>query len=227
MSQTNKPDTETAALVPNVKDDHLALTAAKAGVPWIGSSYYAAAEKDMDWQWQRHIYPKIKTFDLSSTIDLACGHGRNVPYLKSEANELWLIDILQENIDVCRTRFADATGLHYSVTQGTRLDGVPNEWASFVYCFDAMVHFDPDIVRSYIIDTMRVLKPGGHAFFHHSNYSSDYKASWATNPHARNFMSAEFFAFFAARAGLSVVEQEKIQWGGIQELDCITVLQKF
>ena len=55
-----------------------------------------------------------------------------------------------------------------------------------------MVHFESDVIRSYLRDTMRVLEPGGRGFFHHSNYTGG--EDWRTNPSSRNFMSQAFFS---------------------------------
>lgn len=207
-------------------EESLKKAAQAVGAPWEGNRYYGGAEKDIANQWERLIYPRIKSFDFSTTIDLACGHGRNSAYLGRHAKEIWLIDIQSSNIDACKDRFKDQSHFRYSVNSGTKMDVVPDDWASLLYCFDAMVHFDPDVIRSYLVDAKRVLRPGGHAFLHHSNYGVGSASSWSKNPHARNLMTAEFFAFFTERAGLEVVTQDKIQWGGIPELDCITVLRR-
>ena len=60
---------------------------------------------------------------------------------------------------------------------------------------------------------------------HHSNNTSDYKASFANAPHGRSFMSKDVFAYLAYRAGFDVLEQKVIDWG-IKDLDCIPLIQK-
>lgn len=39
-------------------------------------------------------------------------------------------------------------------------------------------------------------------------------------------MSKDIFAHLADRAGLQILEQQLIDWGGIHDLDCITLLRK-
>jgi SAM-dependent methyltransferase len=95
---------------------------------------------------------------------------------------------------------------------------------TLVYCFDAMVHFEKEVVRSYLRDTARVLKPGGRGFFHHSNYTGG--RDWRTNPHSRNFMCRELFAAYAQIEGLRVLRQDVLNWGHIHGLDCLSLVEK-
>ena len=39
-------------------------------------------------------------------------------------------------------------------------------------------------------------------------------------------MSRELFAYLAHRAGLEVLEQQTIDWSGVKDLDCITLVEK-
>ena len=39
-------------------------------------------------------------------------------------------------------------------------------------------------------------------------------------------MSKDIFAHLADRAGLKVLEQQVISWGGIEKLDCVTLAEK-
>lgn len=84
----------------------------------------------------------------------------------------------------------------------------------FLYSFDAMVHFDLEIILSYIPEFSRVLKSGAYAFVHHSNYSANPGGDFRENPHWRNFMSAGIFK-----------QQHIFAWGE-PNLDCITVLRR-
>ena len=45
-----------------------------------------------------------------------------------------------------------------------------------------MVHFSADLVQAYLRDTARVLKPGGMALYHHSNYPAPWIATTDRTP---------------------------------------------
>lgn len=205
--------------------EELRAQAAYSGDPWNPSNpYFAHAEASMDPLWNRLVHPFIDGSDLSATLDLAAGHGRNSAMLLRHARTLAIMDIQPGNIEVCRARFKDRSNVTYHVNNGYDMQPVPSGSLTFIYCFDAMVHFESDVVRSYLKDARRVLAPGGRGFFHHSNYTGG--DDWRTNPSARNFMSKEFFAHYARKEGLKVLRQKVIDWGAHQDMDCLTLVER-
>lgn len=212
--------------------------AALSGDPYKVSPYFAEAEPIMSLLWDRLVWPMIHDADFSSVVDLAAGHGRNSALLKDLARHLYIVDINRECIDACKMRFGDAANITYLVNDGVSLHEVRTGSVSLLYCFDAMVHFDSDVVRSYLVEAARVLKPGGRAFLHHSNYTGSPGGDFWLSPHGRNFMSKDLMAHYAIRAGLSIRRQDVIDWGwrfgpnwtlkgyDNPELDCLSLLQR-
>lgn len=192
-------------------------------------TYFAMAESGMDSQWSSMVWPRIQGFDFSVTLDLAAGHGRNIEKLKSLAGEIYVVDVNQSCIDACQARFGESDGkcrFHYLVNDGCSLKGVPGGSITSVYSWDAMVHFDKFVVRRYILEFARVLKSGGRAFFHHSNYghvASD--ADWRSNPGWRSSTTKEFVADSVREAGLELISQDSIDSGGAP-FDAITICRK-
>ena len=105
---------------------------------------------------------------------------------------------------------------------GADLSVIADNTVSFAYCFDSMVHFDVEIIISYIKEFRRILKKGGSGFMHHSNYMGTPGRDFRQNPCWRNFMSKDLFAHLCIHNGLDVVQQELIQWGEYPDLDCMT-----
>ena len=190
---------------------------------WYGNSYYKMAEEAIERQWQDLIWPRIKDFDFSNVVDLACGQGRNTQYLLPISKNITLIDIVEDNLKQCKERFGK-DGISYVLGDGNSIP-LKGSSISTVYCFDAMVHFEPEVVYNYIQEVKRVLIPGGKAFLHHSNYSGFLDDDWRYNPHARNFMTRELFCYWARKAELKIISSNVIDWGQEQRLDCITVLE--
>ena len=145
--------------------------------------------------------------------------------LVTRARELIVVDILEENIEKCRGRLASYPDVEFYCNDGTSLEPILDESVSLIYCFDAMVHFDSDVVRSYMREFERVLRPGGHAFCHHSNYSDRPTGDFRQSPGARNFMSRELFEHYAHKERLRVVKAKPIHWEH-QDSDCLTLLEK-
>lgn len=202
---------------------HLANLVAK---DWRENPWYERGEEAMDHQWAEFIWPAICEVDLSGVVvDLAAGHGRcSAKMLEVGVERLVIMDVNQENIEFCRDRFGDDPRISYRQNDGTVFNAEDGEFR-FIFCWDSMVHFDSDVVRSYLQDTYRVLAPGGKAFYHHSNYTGDPAPYPLRAPGGRNFMSRDLFAHWAIRSGLTVVDQKVIDWSA-PRLDCLTLLKK-
>src|ERR1700728_1528012 len=196
----------------------LSKLAAYSADPWTPyNSYFADAEAGMESLWKDLVLPFIEGSEFSHTIDLAAGHGRNSVILSTLAERLTIMDIQPGNIEICKQRFSGRTGVEFVVNNGFDLRPVRDEDVTLVYCFDAMVHFDSDVIRSYLRDTFRVLVAGGRGFFHHSNYTGGH--DWRMNTGARNFMSKEMFAHYAIKEGLNILSQRVIDWSGEPTID--------
>jgi SAM-dependent methyltransferase len=195
--------------------------------------YYRDAEPEMDRQWNLLIEPFIRAADFSSVLELAPGHGRNSEKLSKLASEIYLVDVNQTCIDACKARFGDEKNgckFHYNVTDGDSLPFIRDTSISFVYSFDSMVHFDKSVVRAYLVEFVRVMKPGATGFLHHSNYGAiKPNSDWAKNHGNRSDVSAKLFAQYCSELGLEVTDQRLhgLKEGrGLEGLDCVTVLRK-
>ena len=87
------------------------------GRDWIEAAYFAEAEAAADMQWATIILPFLQVeatgIDLSVTMDLAAGHGRNAAKLLPLAGGLHIVDIHASNVEVCRARFGDDPRIAY------------------------------------------------------------------------------------------------------------------
>ncbi len=196
-----------------------------SGTEFRNSPYYDMAEPHMEVQWKHTIWPLIQHADFSCVLDLAAGHGRNSAMLEAVADRIIIVDITQENIDYCRKRFQGDDRFTFIKNDGLSLNGVADASVSLVYSFDSMVHFDSDVMREYLKEFRRVLKPGGTGFIHHSNYTGDPTGNFTTAPHWRNFMSKELFAHYCYKSGLEVIEQHVMDWE-VSRLDCLSIFRR-
>ena len=101
------------------------------------------------------------------------------------------------------------------------------------------MHFEPEVVESYVAEFCRVLQKGGRAFIHHSNRANLNIKDFRDEPHWRNYMTRELFAYFLRKYGLKVISQDIVGWddslvsgqpdavaGYVKDLDCISVFEK-
>jgi ubiquinone/menaquinone biosynthesis C-methylase UbiE len=195
--------------------------------------YYDWAEPAMDEQWNAFFKPFLERFpfDFTDTLELAPGHGRNTNKLKDFARHLYLVDYNKTCIDKCRERFGKSIGrceFTYIINDGVSLQGIEDRSISFIYTWDAMVHFDKLLVRQYMKEFFRVLKPDAYGFVHHSNYgalATNPESPIDKNPAWRSTMSAALFRDYARELGGQVAAQRIIDWGE-KDLDCISVIRK-
>lgn len=192
-------------------------------------TYFEQAEKSLDifWNYDSEFNKMFQKLDISNVIELACGRGRHVPQYIDRVEEVTLVDILQKNIDFCKERFHDEKKVKYYKNDGYDLKDLESDSYTALFSYDAMVHFELIDIYSYLKDIHRVLKNGkGMALIHHSNYHEDYKADFSNAPGSRSFMSKDCFAYLAYRAGFKILDQKIVDWEGVKELDCITLMKK-
>ena len=212
--------------------ERLRIVIANESLLWgknVAGTYHAAAARDMERHWNSLIWPMLSrhAVDFSSTLELACGYGRNSrKLLQAGAASLTLVDVNPDNIAYCRDNIQPLGNVHLVQNNGVDFEQLGNETFTFAYTFDSMVHFDLELVISYVAEISRVLKVGGLAFIHHSNYCDLPGADFKNNPHWRNFMSAKIMRHIAIKNGLDVVEQQIIDWGGSHQIDCLSLLKR-
>lgn len=210
---------------------HLAEMVRREAMDWgdnVADTYHRPAEQGINRIWIGVIWPILSRhkIDLTDTIDFACGYGRNAKMLAAAgAAKVTLVDVNPDNIAYCREHLIPRGNFDVVQNNGYDLADLPSDRFTHLYSFDAMVHFDLEIVLAYIREFARVIKPGGTAFIHHSNYTGNPGGNFRENPGMRNFMSALIFKHASIRGGFDVLEQELVNWS-CPDSDCVTVLYR-
>jgi SAM-dependent methyltransferase len=197
--------------------------------PFVDSAYYGDAEKWTPYWWDGRLAFRrfFDMLDLEFVIELSSGYGRHAEYSAKLCKHLVLMDVIERNLKICRVRLGGRfPSLEYAKNNGFNFQPVGDGEASAIYCYDSMVHFSADLVASYLADTVRVLRPGGRALYHHSNYPGPQLAHFGQHPHARQCMTQADFWRLARERGLRVVESMVIPWGEAEALDCITLVER-
>lgn len=193
----------------------------------VWDEYFERAEADIDAQWNEIIYPLIRDFDFETVLELAPGTGRNTEKLCALAKRIYAVDYNRNALDGCRQRLGTEVGdcrIEYHTNNGTDLAMIEGGTISAIYCWDAAVHFDKEIIADYVAEFARILKPGGKGFVHHSNLGARADKNIKKNPHWRSNMSRELFAGLCRRNGLRVISQTDVPWGEIT--DCASIFVK-
>ena len=231
-----------ALAMPNLKENQAAWDGAydwhDAGDEW------STAWGGPSMQWYGSILPRIQRFVPTTTIlEIACGYGRWTQFLHDLCDKLIVIDLSENCIQACRQRFADSSRISYYVNDGTSLAMIGDESVDFAFSFDSLVHADELVVKAYITQLARILKPGGAAFIHHSNLGDYPQYSimerfprlrrllslvglLEKKSHWRDFsVTARKVARYAEASGSRCVSQELVTWDTRRALiDCMSTI---
>ena len=122
------------------------------GEAWVESPYYDQAEQ---WTWmfwlpETPFRRMFDTLDLDTVIELASGHGRHTERAAVSSRRLIAMDLHQANIDFCKNRLSHCQNVECHVNNGHDYLPVQDDCVTSIFCYDAMVHFSPDLVASYL-----------------------------------------------------------------------------
>ncbi len=212
------------------------------GNDWWNQSarYHLKREQFSKGQVEDTIFPTFKKY-MTSMIrgqrgfyiaDFACGGGSIArefadKCVKSgiDISKFVLIDVVPDNLDAATNRLAEIlprSAIENYLCDGQSFAGYRGTKVDFLYCWDAMVHFDILDVVGYL-RTLRNIT-NGFAFFHHSNFCN-VTTDVRQNPHWRNFMSKDIFKQLSLSSGHEVLEQRLIDWGSEpMHQDCLTTV---
>ncbi|MEZ4701590.1 MAG: class I SAM-dependent methyltransferase [Rhodothermales bacterium] len=217
---------------------------------WDGS--YNWQEQGNEWsaswggpemQWHASLLPRLYPFLPADTIlEIAPGYGRWTHFLKEQCRELHLVELSQECIDACQSRFADQRHINYHVNDGLSLAMIADDSIDLAFSFDSLVHAEQDVIVAYLQQLRRKLRRDGVAFLHHSNVGAmdpymqaikhlpapELEALGIVRPidHWRaHSVSAASFHQAARQAGLACINQETINWLDTPlTIDCISIV---
>ena len=130
-------------------------------------------------EWSTSIFPRIRQFIPASTIlEIAPGFGRWTQFLKGFCDQLIAVDVSPACTERCKERFASDPRVQCFANDGRSLPMVTDGSVEFAFSFDSLVHVEADVIAAYLRELARKLKPGGHAFLHHSNLGAFRNSVW-------------------------------------------------
>jgi len=177
--------------------------------------------------WNKEIFDTIKEFRGKKILEIAPGFGRITQFLSVLAGELIVIDLNP----LCIQKTKEKLGHHvlaYLVNDGKSLTGVRDNSQDLVFSYDSFVHMHANVSEEYVKEIYRVLKPGGHAFIHHSWIYQGSDNSF-NNSAGRANMSPELFKSFVENNNMEIVSQTPIKFNalnGWDGTDCISFFKK-
>ena len=184
-----------------------------------------------DMQWHGSILPRIQLFVPAPTImEIGCGYGRWVKYLRPLCNKLILVDDNEGCVDHCRAEYADDDNITvYKANENTLAEKLNIE-VDFIYSMHSLVHSDKLALDRYIECFSRQLSPNGVAFIHHS-CAGDYAGKAGINfdllsDYRETNITSSDIKSLSKKHNLICSRQELINWETKEMLDCFSVITR-
>jgi ubiquinone/menaquinone biosynthesis C-methylase UbiE len=177
--------------------------------------------------WNNYIFDDVKEFRGKKILEIAPGFGRMTQFLSILASELIVVDLNP----LCIQKTKEKMGHHvlaYFVNNGNDLIGIRDNSQDLVFSFDSFVHIHKNVIRDYISEIHRVLKPGGKSYIHHSWLLGGEDLSFL-NIAGRSSMTPDIFKSMVEESGMRVIEQKTIKFEGVDVwdgTDSITIFEK-
>lgn len=113
-------------------------------------------------RWVRPYVDPSKT-----ALEIGPGGGRWTRYLTG-FKSLYVVDYHEELLHEL-ARNVDAPNIVPVKNNGTDFPTIPDASIDFLFSFGTFVHFDHELIASYLVNMRRILKPSGSAVLHYSD----------------------------------------------------------
>lgn len=123
-----------------------------------------------------------------SMVEIGCGLGRMTHRFAERFGKVYAVDVSPEMFGRAKTQWTHLPNVEFILGHGNDFPGVSDRSVDFVFSFIVLQHVpDPQIVKDYLCEAARVLKPGGLAYL---QFRTD----------IQTFRQHQSFAFRAFRA---------------------------
>jgi SAM-dependent methyltransferase len=176
-------------------------------------------------QWFGSLYPRLHRFlPADRILEIAPGYGRWTRFLIPACSSYLGVDLSSRCVDVCRSRFKEASQARFFENDGLSLACIPDASCDLIFSFDSLVHAELDVLQSYIPQMIKKLSANGVAFIHHSNLQDDGLPKDIYTHFRAGSVSRSIVADLIVQTGGGVIIQEAINWvGSTSPIDCLTL----
>ena len=105
----------------------------------------------------------------NTILEIGPGGGRYSQFL-GNCEDLYLVEYNTEFFPILEDLLQkEPCKKHYIASGGAEMPGVPEQSVDFVFSFDCFVHLDEPLIRGYLDEIKRVIKPDGISVIHYAD----------------------------------------------------------
>jgi SAM-dependent methyltransferase len=98
-------------------------------------------------------------------VEIGCGLGRMTHRFAERFGRVYAVDVSPEMLSRAKAQWAGLTNVEFVLGHGNDFPGVADRSVDFVFSYIVLQHVpDQEIVKDYLRETARVLKPGAIAY---------------------------------------------------------------
>lgn len=133
---------------------------------WDVSDFFKSGEED----YQRLVEPVLERFEFAPrgkrALELGCGAGRMTSAFVRRFDHVTAVDISAEMLDRAKQLLPDVENVTWKHSNGVDLRETEDASIDFVFTYLVLQHLpEEELVRNYIREMLRVLKPSGMCLF--------------------------------------------------------------
>ncbi len=140
-----------------------------------------------------------------TAVEIGPGGGRWTEFLLRRSQTLFVVEVSERALDLCRTRFGGYPNVQFLLTEEPKIE-VADSTVDAIWSYDVFVHINQSDTRTYFREFARILKSAGHVVIHHPG-PLDRNAQ--VRPGTRSDLTDQMVLTFARENGLDLVEQTR------------------
>ena len=133
----------------------------KSGRRWDPREFFETGKREIDTVLEYVRLLRLTLDKAAPALDFGCGVGRLTRALSNHFSECWGVDISPTMIRMAQEFHKDRERCVFRLNQTNSLPMFQNGYFGFIYASIVFQHIERKYVENYLLEMVRILKPGG------------------------------------------------------------------